>query len=83
VQTVVVFGPEDDAKRSMLRNSGHTRGLEWFTKPFSALIYAARERARALVIRGVRAARVSRLCPRVGTRDTDREAGCKSTRKRY
>jgi hypothetical protein len=36
VQTVVVFGPEDDPKRSMLRNSGHTRGLEWFTKPFSA-----------------------------------------------
>ncbi len=36
VQTVVVCGPEDDAKRSMLLNSGHTVASEWFTKPFSA-----------------------------------------------
>lgn len=34
VQTVVVCGPQDDPKRSMLLDSGHNVASEWFTKPF-------------------------------------------------
>jgi hypothetical protein len=36
VQTVVVCGPKDDPKRTMLLDSGHFVASEWFTKPFSA-----------------------------------------------
>jgi hypothetical protein len=35
VQTVVVCGPQDTPKRSMLLRSGHIVASEWFTKPFS------------------------------------------------
>jgi len=35
VQTVVVCGPHDAAKRSMLLESGHIVASEWFTKPFA------------------------------------------------
>ena len=35
VQTVVVCGPHDTAKRAMLFESGHIVASEWFTRPFA------------------------------------------------
>ena len=35
VQSVVVCGPQDDPKRSLLVGSGHTVASEWFTRPFA------------------------------------------------
>lgn len=34
VQTVVVCGPHDEAKRSMLLDARHVVASEWFTRPF-------------------------------------------------
>lgn len=36
VQTVVVCGPHDQPKRSMLIESGHIVATEWFTKPVAS-----------------------------------------------
>ena len=35
VQTVVVCGPQDQPKRSMLMSMGHEVASEWFTLPFA------------------------------------------------